>query len=374
MMHTKPTSALLVLLSALLFATIACAAQNSPVVPVAEEAPPVVTVSHPPTVGDGTAFACTFTGKADDLDSVTVTFLNRAITVSNDGSGTVTLLLPVPLDQPSGPADIAWTARFLPVPRPDGKAPAGAPTLQGTSSVRIEARAYPVQKLTVAPKYVTPDPDLKERIDRERKLMGAALTTQSATRHWALPMARPVPGKITSLYGLRRVLNGQPRAPHKGLDFRAAEGTPIAAIADGTVVLAGDFYYAGKFVVVDHGIGVVSIAMHMSETIAEHGQRVTAGDVIGLVGSTGRSTGPHLHLGVSVLGQSIDALTLIALTEEDKALYHAAIKNVSAAPAANPAPKSTGGQKKKSGAPSKKKTAGPAKTGGNAAKTGTKTQ
>ena len=310
---------------------------------------PPVTLQYPKEVGDGTAFPVTVTGK--DLASVTLSFLNRSITAKPDktasGNAELLLLLPVPLDHDSGPATITWSAKFS-----NGSASGGS------VGITVAKRKYPVQKLTVEPKYVTPDPELKERLDRERALMGKALNTRSNTRHWTLPMARPVPGKITSLYGLRRVLNGQPRNSHKGLDFRGAQGSPIAAIADGTVVLTGDFYYAGKFVVVDHGLGVVSISMHMSEIIAYQGQTVKTGDNIGLVGSTGRSTGPHLHLGVSVLGQSIDALPLIAQTEEDKADYAAAMRDVSEAPQKKTARK-TGERekKKKSGTTSIKKPA-----------------
>lgn len=329
-MRNKHLSALILFLFAILLTPAASSAQD----------PPAVSVSHRHEVGDGTAFPCTFTGGS--LESVTVSFLKWSVTAKPANARTdmpeIMVLLPVPLDHASGPEQITWTAKL-----------ANGSTVRGESTVKIVARAYPVQKLTVAPQYVMPDPALKERIDRERKLMGAALNTRSGTRHWSLPMLRPVPGKITSLYGLRRVFNGEPRAPHKGLDFRAPQGEPIAAIADGTVVLAGDFYYAGKFVVVDHGLGVVSISMHMSETIAENGQKIKQGDTIGLVGSTGRSTGPHLHLGISVLGQSIDALTLIDLTEQDKTAYAAAIKDAMKTPVKKAAPGSGKKTAKKSG-------------------------
>lgn len=295
--------------------------------------PPAITAVIPKTVGDGTAFLCSF--KASGLTSVSVTFLGRSVTAPADYNGEALVLLPVPLDHAATDAPLTWQAFF--------SAPPGAYSMPGGggATVKIRKRAYPVQKLTVEPKYVTPDPALKERIDRERQLMTAALTTRSDARCWNLPMARPVPGTITSLYGLRRVLNGQPRSAHRGLDFRGAAGSPIASVADGTVVLTGDFYYAGKCVVIDHGLGVVSVSMHMSEVIARQGQTVTRGDTIGLVGSTGRSTGPHLHLGISVLGQSIDALTLLDLTEEDKAAYAAAMKKAPAKPRRKPAARPT---------------------------------
>lgn len=307
---------------------------------------PEIGVAHPQQVGDGTAFL--FTARGEGLRSLSVTFLERTVRADAraraSAAAEIAVLLPVPIDHQSGLQTITWTAQ-----RSDGS------TAKGISPVQVVSRVYPVQKLTVAPKYVTPDPDLKERIERERKLMGAAMTVRTPVRHWELPMARPVPGIITSLYGLRRVLNGQPRNPHKGLDFRAPQGDPIAAVESGTVVLTGDFYYAGKCVVIDHGLGVVSISMHMSEIVAEKGQFVKRDDVIGRVGSTGRSTGPHLHLSISVMGQSIDPLPLIAQTEADKRAYAEAVKNASAQTAGKAAAKSKGSSARKSGAAPGKK-------------------
>lgn len=294
--------------------------------PCTVQASESVSAKIPATVNDGTAFLCTFSGNG--LQSVTVSFLGRSVSAkAADAAETASVLLPVPLDHKPGKQSVTWSAVLA-----DGK------KTSGKISVAVVKRQYPVQKLTVEPKYVTPDPALKERIDRERAIMSAALNTRSPERFWAVPMVRPVPGKVTSLYGLRRVFNEQPRNPHRGVDFRAAAGAPIKCIAPGTVVLTGDFYYSGKFVAVDHGLGVISTYLHMSEVKAEQGQSVAAGDIIGLIGSTGRSTGPHLHLSLTVLGQSIDALPLLEMTAEDKALYA----------------KPSGG---KSGAPSGKKNA-----------------
>ncbi|CAK7038523.1 MAG: hypothetical protein DELT_00680 [Desulfovibrio sp.] len=275
--------------------------------------PPHVEVEVPATVGDGTAFPCVI--KAQSLSSVTVTFLKRTVTASADKTGTATVLLPVPLDHASGDATLTWKASFTSAP--------GTHSMpgNGTKTVKIRKKIYPAQRLTLESKYVTPDPELKDRIAAERKQLNAALTTKSQVRHWTLPMQRPVAGKVTSWYGLRRILNGEPRSPHKGLDFRGATGTPIGCIADGTVVLTGDFYYPGMFAVVDHGLGVTSIYMHMSEISAVQGQKILAGDTVGLVGSTGRSTGPHLHLGITVLGHSIDAFPLLSMTAADKEAY-----------------------------------------------------
>lgn len=162
------------------------------------------------------------------------------------------------------------------------------------------------QRLTVNQKFVTPDPSLASRIARERKKMGAVISKISPVRYWSMPMPRPVPGQVTSLFGPRRFFNGQEKNPHMGLDLDGKKGDPIHACAPGKVVLAADHYYSGNVVVVDHGLGVFSIYLHMSAISVAEGQKVGQGDVLGKVGATGRVTGPHLHLSFNVLGKSVD--------------------------------------------------------------------
>jgi murein DD-endopeptidase MepM/ murein hydrolase activator NlpD len=175
----------------------------------------------------------------------------------------------------------------------------------------LKKRGYPVQKLTVAGKFVNPPPEMAEKIKRDRAEIRAAVRRTSGARHWRLPMVRPVPGEVTSLYGSRRVFNGAPRSPHKGTDFDAAEGEPVRTIEAGEVVLASEHYYGGNTILVDHGLGVVSAYLHLSAFKARPGQKVERGETIGLAGSTGRVTGPHLHLSFYVLGESVNAGTCL---------------------------------------------------------------
>ncbi len=294
-------------LFALVCAQTACAAG---VAAVPQRPSPVISLDIPAQVHDGQAFAVSLTASAaadgTNIRTVTFQFLDRNVTaaatpVKNRPSVVAaTALLPVPLGHKDGLYPVSWNAACS-----DGVRTGSSGT------IRVVRKEYPAQQLTLEQKYVTPDPTLKDRIARESKQLGAALGTMSPDRFWVLPLARPVPGSLSSVFGLRRVLNGQPRGAHKGLDFRGATGTPITVLAPGKVVLAGDFYYPGKFVVIDHGQGVVSISMHMSKIDAAAGQRVKNGDVIGRIGATGRVTGPHLHLGLSVLGQSVDPLPLL---------------------------------------------------------------
>ncbi len=179
------------------------------------------------------------------------------------------------------------------------------------AQIAVVRRDYPVQNLTVQPKYVTPPPEVQERIKRDRANMRKALSISTAEKNWTLPMQRPVPGVVTSLFGLRRVFNGQERGAHKGIDFAAAKGDPAAACAAGRVVLAEEQYYGGNTVVVDHGLQVFSIYMHLSAIKVNVDDSVSKGQTIGLTGNTGRVTGPHLHLSLSVLGESVDAAKLL---------------------------------------------------------------
>ena len=108
-------------------------------------------------------------------------------------------------------------------------------------------------------------------------------------------------------------MNGKPRSPHSGTDFRSPAGTPVKALSNGRVALVDDLFYTGKTVVVDHGEGLFSLYGHLSETEVDQGHELLAGDVVGKVGSTGRSTGAHLHLSVKLLGERIDPLALLSL-------------------------------------------------------------
>jgi murein DD-endopeptidase MepM/ murein hydrolase activator NlpD len=182
-----------------------------------------------------------------------------------------------------------------------------------TADLPVEKRDYPVQKLRVQQKYVTPPREVLERIKREQAELRAVVTKISPQRFWTLPMQRPVPGEVTSEYGLRRVFNGQERNPHKGIDFDAEEGDPVAALDRGVVVLTAEHYYSGKLVAVDHGLGVFSLYLHLSAFDVAVGQRVERGQTVGRIGSTGRVTGPHLHLSFAVLGDMVNAAPCIGM-------------------------------------------------------------
>ncbi|MDR2137554.1 MAG: M23 family metallopeptidase [Synergistaceae bacterium] len=177
-------------------------------------------------------------------------------------------------------------------------------------TVRLKAKKYPEEHLKVASKMVTPPKSEAARIQKEARLAANARNVMTERRFWTTPPARPVAGIFTSSYGFRRVYNGVPRGYHAGTDFRAAVGTPVKAPFAGRVVLTGDHYYAGGSVYIDSGNGVINLFFHMSEIGVKEGDFIEKGQVIGKTGATGRVTGPHLHYGLSLAGQYVDAAPL----------------------------------------------------------------
>lgn len=176
-------------------------------------------------------------------------------------------------------------------------APGGRSEIQ---TLGISRRQWNVQAITgLPPGQVTPDAEALERIRRERERLGQARATDSARGDFSAGFVWPARGRISGIYGSQRVLNGQPRQPHLGLDVAAPVGTPILATASGKVSLADEFFFFGKLIVLDHGHGVNSLYAHLSAMDVAEGAEVTAGQRIGALGATGRVTGPHLHFSLS---------------------------------------------------------------------------
>lgn len=205
------------------------------------------------------------------------------------------------------PGDHDVALRILPV---TGTAIARVYTLT------VEHKEYQTRQLTVAPRYVEPPPEVSERIARESRQQSAIFATATEERLWRGSWGYPVPGRATSAFGSRSVFNGQPRNPHSGADFRAAEGTPVTAPNIGTVVLTGDTYFSGGSIILDHGWGLYSYFAHLSEILVEEGDLVEPGQVVGHAGSTGRVTGPHLHWTLRLNGARVDPVSLIEILEE----------------------------------------------------------
>ena len=228
-----------------------------------------------------------------------VEFDERRVLVTKNGDRWMAAV-GIPLDAPTGELAIRVnTARDI--------------------AFEVRDHAYREQRLTVKnKKYVTPDEAQLERIGRERALIDAALGAWRDIDVSGLGLAAPVDGRRSSSFGLRRFFNDQPRAPHKGMDIAAPEGTVIAAPGTGVVTATGDYFFNGKTVIIDHGQGYVTMYCHLSEIGVKEGQHVETGDPVGAVGATGRVTGPHLHFGTYLNGTAVDpALLLQTFTTAD---------------------------------------------------------
>jgi murein DD-endopeptidase MepM/ murein hydrolase activator NlpD len=180
-------------------------------------------------------------------------------------------------------------------------------------AMEVADRVFPVQELTLPKGLAEFDAPTLRRIGEEKEALDARLARVTLPILWATPFLPPVEGYRPENFGSRRVINGEPRAPHSGVDIRLPEGTPVRAIADGVVALASEQFFGGRSVVIDHGGGVFSFYYHLKRYSVEEGRRVSRGDPIGEVGATGRATGPHLHFGVRVPGGRVDPSLLFAL-------------------------------------------------------------
>jgi murein DD-endopeptidase MepM/ murein hydrolase activator NlpD len=213
-------------------------------------------------------------------------------------------LIGIDLDVPPGP--VRWRVAV-----PDAAGPA---RMLAAGTVVVRRRAFPTQRLTLPAPMVDLDPATLARVEAERAALRAALADTAGERLWRGAFRAPVDGgRPTGGFGLRRILNGQPRSPHTGYDWAAPSGTPVLAANGGRVALAAEHFFAGRNVVLDHGLGLFTLYYHLAEARVAHGERVAAGQVIGTVGATGRATGPHLHFGVLLGGARVDPESLLAL-------------------------------------------------------------
>jgi len=179
---------------------------------------------------------------------------------------------------------------------------------------KVFKREYEIQRIDgLEEKKVTPPEEVYERIKRENKWIGKARAVNSNLTFFKNKFINPLENAIvTGVYGSQRILNGKPKWPHYGIDFAAKEGTEIKAMLDGVVTLAEpDLFYTGGTLIFDHGHGISTLYMHMKTLMVKKGQKVKQGDVIGTVGSTGRSTGAHLDVRLNWFQIRLDPATVL---------------------------------------------------------------
>ena len=179
---------------------------------------------------------------------------------------------------------------------------------------KVIKKEYKIQRIDgLPPKQVTPPKEVYERIRKDNVLIGKARGIDSPLDHFKEKFIKPLDNAIiTGVYGSQRVLNGKPRRPHYGLDYAASEGTPIKAMMDGIVTLAEkDLYFTGGTIIFDHGHGISTLYMHMKDVGVKKGQIITKGEIVGTVGKTGRSTGPHLDIRLNWFDVKLDPTSIL---------------------------------------------------------------
>jgi murein DD-endopeptidase MepM/ murein hydrolase activator NlpD len=222
---------------------------------------------------------------------------------SNGDPGTWYALTGVDVEAKTGPSTLKVTAYAKDKPT------------EASLEVAIRPAHYRTSTITVEPKFVEPGPEdqkLIEAASKAKEKAFAAVEADAADHPlWSGDFKAPVKFSATDSFGTRRTFNGKLASIHKGTDFRAPSGTPVLAGNAGTVVLAQPLYYEGNCVMIDHGLGLMSISMHLSRIDVKPGQQVTQGQVVGLSGATGRVTGPHLHWAIRWEGVMLDPVKLL---------------------------------------------------------------
>ena len=178
---------------------------------------------------------------------------------------------------------------------------------------KVFKRNYKIQKIDGLPEEkVTPPEEVYKRIKKENNAIGQARAINSNLNYFKNKFIMPLDGIITGVYGSQRILNGKPKWPHYGIDIAARQGTHIKSSANGIVTMAeDDLYYTGGTIIMDHGHGISTIYSHLENVLVSVGDKINQGDIIGTVGSTGRSTGPHLDFRINWFQTRLDPMSVL---------------------------------------------------------------
>lgn len=233
--------------------------------------------------------------------TVTGEWMGHKFDFFREGPSAWYALAGVPVDTKPGTYDLTVRADLSPGVR------------QIIRGVKISAAKYPRIAAHVATKFTAPSPEQLKEINADKEVKQPALATETPERLWQGKFLAPVGSPVSDTFGTERVFNGEVQSRHLGLDFAAPTGTEVHAINAGTVILAQPLYFEGGFVVIDHGQGLLSLYLHLSEFRVKLGDHVSSGQVVGLSGSSGRATGPHLHLAVRWQGVYVDPAALLRI-------------------------------------------------------------
>jgi len=243
------------------------------------------------------------------LESLSGTWLGHDLSFSFDpASKTWFALAGVSLETVPGAYAIELTGGTVAGKMPGGK-------ISFTRKFAVARGKYPKieVKLSVESKFTEPSPEQQKQIEEGVQVKKDYLSRVTPEREWSGQFTAPAEAEISDVFGSERVFNGKTSRTHKGLDFRVPSGTPVAAMNDGTVLLARPLYFEGNFIVLDHGQGLLTLYLHLSEFKVKEGDQVKRGQVIALSGSTGRATGPHLHVELHWQGIALDPASLMRL-------------------------------------------------------------
>ena len=180
------------------------------------------------------------------------------------------------------------------------------------SSVTVQSKEFETIQLTLPEGKVTLSPENQKRATDEAELLNNIWTLNN-DKKWNGRFLKPLSTETSTEFGVKRIMNKKKTSVHRGMDFRGKEGTPIQSLNAGTVVLNKDLFYGGNTLIIDHGMGLYAVYMHLSEFKAAKGDKVAKGQTVGLVGMSGRATGPHLHLSVKLNGVSVNPESLFRL-------------------------------------------------------------
>lgn len=237
---------------------------------------------------------------ARGAQSVSGEWLGHRMEFFRDNAGQWVALAGVDVEAPVGPSALHITVH-------------GDRIAELSTSIEIHPAHYRTGTLTVAPKFVEPPPEAIPEIDAEIKLKKEVFAHSAPEPLWRGDFHAPISARPTDSFGTRRMFNGKLASIHKGADFHAAVGTPVRASNSGVVVLARKLYYEGNCVIIDHGLGLYTLSMHLSRIDVHEGEHVHTGQLLGLSGATGRVTGPHLHWGVRWENAYLDPVKLLKL-------------------------------------------------------------